>query len=265
VRVDAKNPFIDEGTELRGHEFHYSRLEAMDPALRTVLHVQRGEGLGGGRDGILVDQVLAAYTHIHALGTPEWADNLVRVAAGRKELRASQRAYREPAIHSGERRRKGKLRRQVEQLVRERRFDELDELVAEKPRTVRHLLSLSYQPDDEIREAAAQGLARATRHHPDLLQNVVRRLIWAMNEESGTNAQSAPAVLQAIAEEDAEFLLPVLPDLIRLAADEGLYRGLAKTLLIIKDSCPGKIGRSLGEALNRKVSGREPYGVGSVV
>jgi cobyrinic acid a,c-diamide synthase len=265
VRVDADNPFFEEGTELRGHEFHYSRLEAMDHRLKTVFKVHRGEGLGGGRDGILVDQVLAAYTHLHALGVPEWADGFVRIAAGRKELRASQRAYREPAIHSGQRERKGKLRRQVEQLVRERRFDDLDELVAENPRAVRHLLSLTYQLDDETREVAARGIALAIRHHPGLVQNVVRRLIWAMNEESGTNAQTAPTVLQAIAGEDAEFLLPVLPDLIRLAADEGLYRGLAKTLIIIKDSCPGKIGRSLGEALNRKVSGEEPYGVGSVI
>jgi cobyrinic acid a,c-diamide synthase len=265
VRVDADNPFFEKGTELRGHEFHYSRLEAMDPTLETVLSVRRGEGLGGGRDGIRVDRVLAAYTHLHALGSPDWATNFVRAAAGRKESRASQRLYQEPAIRSGEMERKGKLRQQVEQLVRERRLSELDILVAGQPRAVRHLLSLSYQPDQETRKFAAQGIALASRHHQGLVQNVVRRLIWAMNDESGTNAQSAPAVLQAIAEEDPELLLPVLGDIIRLAADEGLYQGLAKTLRIIKESCPGKIGRSLGEALNRKISKGELNGVGSAI
>jgi hypothetical protein len=265
VRVDGPNPFFEAGTELRGHEFHYSRPEAMDPDLDTVFSVRRGEGLGGSRDGIRVNQVLAAYTHFHALGVPGWAESLVRAAAEFKRRRVGQRAYREPLIQTGERKRKSELRRRVEQLVREQRLGELDALVAEQPRTVRYLVSLSYQPDEGIRDTAAQGVALAARYHKNLIRSVVRRLIWAMNDESGTNAQTAPAVLLAIAGEDPELLLPVLGDIIRLAGDRGLYKGLSMTLRVVKDNCPGKIGESLSRALNRRFSGGDSHGVGNVI
>jgi cobyrinic acid a,c-diamide synthase len=265
VRVDRDNPFFDTGTELCGHEFHYSRLEAMDPSLQTVFSVRRGEGLGGGRDGILASQVLAAYIHLHALGTPGWAESLVRAAAEFKNRRKGPRAYLAPEIRTGGSQQRGALRKRVEMLVHHRRLEDLEALVAAEPRAVRHLVSLSYQPDKGVREVAAQGIARAARYHRSLVQSVVRRLIWAMNDESGTNAQTAPAVLLAIAGEDPGMLLPVLPDIIRLAGDSGLYRDLSKTLRIVKDSCPGKIGESLSRALNQRFSGGEPHGVGSVV
>ncbi len=79
--IDGPNPFFDVGTRLLGHEFHYSRLSG--PAgVETVLNVERGVGLGHGRDGVRVGNVVATYTHLHALGTPEWAPGLVRAARG---------------------------------------------------------------------------------------------------------------------------------------------------------------------------------------
>ncbi len=82
ARVDADNPFLSPGTDVRGHEFHYSRLKAGGEALPTVLAVERGVGTTGGRDGLRVGRTVAAYTHLHASGTPEWAPGLVRAAAG---------------------------------------------------------------------------------------------------------------------------------------------------------------------------------------
>ncbi len=82
ARVDGENPFLSRGAELRGHEFHYSRIRVGSGAVRTVLALDRGVGVGEGRDGILVGGVVAGYTHIHALGAPEWAPALVRAARG---------------------------------------------------------------------------------------------------------------------------------------------------------------------------------------
>jgi len=50
--------------------------------VRTVLALDRGVGVGEGRDGFLVGGVVAGYTHIHALGAPEWAPAVVRAARG---------------------------------------------------------------------------------------------------------------------------------------------------------------------------------------
>jgi cobyrinic acid a,c-diamide synthase len=82
ARADRANPFIEEGTDLCGHEFHYSRLQDDGGKVATVLELQRGVGVGGGRDGIQVGNVVAAYTHLHALATPAWATGLIRAAAG---------------------------------------------------------------------------------------------------------------------------------------------------------------------------------------
>jgi len=82
ARIDGQNPFLPEGMELRGHEFHYSVIREDVSPLTTAIELVRGAGLGNGRDGIRVENVLATYTHLHALGTPEWATALVDTAAG---------------------------------------------------------------------------------------------------------------------------------------------------------------------------------------
>jgi len=82
ARVDRSNPFLPEGTELRGHEFHYSRLRSGEDPGETVFEMRRGVGIGGGRDGIHVRNVVASYTHLHALGAPEWAPGLLSAVTG---------------------------------------------------------------------------------------------------------------------------------------------------------------------------------------
>jgi cobyrinic acid a,c-diamide synthase len=53
-----------------------------DPEIETVLELERGVGVGGGRDGLRVGSAVASYTHLHALGVPQWATGLVGAAAG---------------------------------------------------------------------------------------------------------------------------------------------------------------------------------------
>jgi len=78
LSVDRTNPFFPVGTELRAHEFHYSRIAGRVPA--TSCAVLRGTGCGGGRDAVSVNRVWAGYAHVHADAVPEWADGLIRAA-----------------------------------------------------------------------------------------------------------------------------------------------------------------------------------------
>ncbi len=149
------------------------------------------------------------------------------------------------------------LRERVRGLVEQGELDAIDELVAEQPRAVRHLLALTYHADTNTRKVAARTVALASRHHPSLVQGITRRLVWAMNDESGTNALSAPAVIVEISRENPELLLPVVPDLIRLAGDEGLNEGLAEALSTIAEACPGKVGKGLQKSLNDRIRGGE--------
>jgi cobyrinic acid a,c-diamide synthase len=82
VEVDAGNPFYPVGTVLHGHEFHYSAVVSIDRPddVSTVFSMKRGKGVADLRDGLCFKNVLATYTHIHALGTPEWAAGLIAKA-----------------------------------------------------------------------------------------------------------------------------------------------------------------------------------------
>ncbi|MBI5141634.1 MAG: cobyrinate a,c-diamide synthase [Nitrospirae bacterium] len=81
VVVDFDTPFFPAGTRLHGHEFHYSSV-AQDciGSLPTTFTLERGTGVWNMRDGVVYKNVLAAYTHLHALGSPEWVDGMIRAA-----------------------------------------------------------------------------------------------------------------------------------------------------------------------------------------
>jgi cobyrinic acid a,c-diamide synthase len=84
VKVTRANPFFKRGTVLRGHEFHYSRGHGPLPAsgpLTLAFRMMRGQGIADGRDGLCYGNVLATYTHLHALGAPEWAEGMLRAAS----------------------------------------------------------------------------------------------------------------------------------------------------------------------------------------
>ncbi len=78
VEVDRPNPFFEKGVVLKGHEFHYSRvLRWNKDRAHLAFQMKRGQGFNENRDGLCIYNVLATYTHIHALGAPEWARALV--------------------------------------------------------------------------------------------------------------------------------------------------------------------------------------------
>ncbi len=87
AEIDRPNPFYPPGTLLRGHEFHYSEVTGIaEGALQySAFSMQRGKGIKDKRDGICFNNVLGTYTHIHALGSPEWASGLINCAVKYKK------------------------------------------------------------------------------------------------------------------------------------------------------------------------------------
>ncbi|MBD3233791.1 MAG: hydrogenobyrinic acid a,c-diamide synthase (glutamine-hydrolyzing) [candidate division Zixibacteria bacterium] len=78
LAVDAPNTFYQTGTRMRGHEFHYTGI--VEGSCPSAFRMKRGVGCFGERDGLIVGNVLANYTHVHALGTPEWSSGLIEAA-----------------------------------------------------------------------------------------------------------------------------------------------------------------------------------------
>ena len=70
---DMPWPLADSAQPIgTAHEFHYSRLTGLSVDVKTAYRVLRGEGIGGGRDGIVYKNLLASFVHLRAVNS-DWA------------------------------------------------------------------------------------------------------------------------------------------------------------------------------------------------
>jgi cobyrinic acid a,c-diamide synthase len=91
LEVNRPNPYFELGSQVRGHEFHYSHvLEWRGRAEDLIFRMIRGAGFDGTGDGICYKNTLATYSHIHASGTPSWAEAMVRASSLYREKRLQQ-------------------------------------------------------------------------------------------------------------------------------------------------------------------------------
>lgn len=88
--VESPNPYFKPGVQVRGHEFHYSKvLSWQGKADDLSFRMTRGIGFAGKRDGLCYKNTLATYSHVHALGTPSWAEAVVE--ASKKQAQGVRR------------------------------------------------------------------------------------------------------------------------------------------------------------------------------
>jgi cobyrinic acid a,c-diamide synthase len=79
-----------ELTEIAAHEFHYSRLENVEPGLQYAYRVLRGHGIDGEHDGIVLGNLLASYTHLRDVGGNHWTQRFVAHVAACKGARGAR-------------------------------------------------------------------------------------------------------------------------------------------------------------------------------
>ncbi|GAB5605527.1 cobyrinate a,c-diamide synthase [Sideroxyarcus sp. TK5] len=80
LQEDAEHPWPRPDApakQIKAHEFHYSSLENLPKDSRFAYHVARGYGIDGERDGIIVNNLLASYTHLRTIGSCYWATRFV--------------------------------------------------------------------------------------------------------------------------------------------------------------------------------------------
>ena len=63
--------------EFAAHEFHYSSLENMAESLTFAYEVLRGTGIDGRHDGIVINNLLACYSHMRDTRQHHWAQRFV--------------------------------------------------------------------------------------------------------------------------------------------------------------------------------------------
>ncbi len=88
LQETAAMPWAADGvTQLRGHEFHHSSLENLDAAVGFAYRVQRGHGVDGMHDGVLVHNLLASYAHLRSAAGTSWAPRFVDFVRRQREQR----------------------------------------------------------------------------------------------------------------------------------------------------------------------------------
>lgn len=79
LRETANAPWPSDGpaSEFAAHEFHYSNLENVSEPLTFAYEVLRGTGIDGQHDGIVINNLLACYSHMRDTQQHHWAQRFV--------------------------------------------------------------------------------------------------------------------------------------------------------------------------------------------
>jgi HEAT repeat protein len=111
-------------------------------------------------------------------------------------------------------------------------------IVAGEPKAVRHLVARLWDKDEQVRARAVRGLGEAAARHPWVGLETVRRLRWALNDESATNGGPALAGLGEIGRRAPQIVAPHVPALVALVTDEGLRKEVLHALAAVASAAP---------------------------
>jgi hypothetical protein len=103
------------------------------------------------------------------------------------------------------------LREQVGAFLREQDFPGLVALAGEQPGVAAMLLRFIYDPGALLHWRALEGLGRVAGAHPGQVQKVLGRLLWLLNEDSGSFGWGAAAALGEIARHQLPLVKEIIP------------------------------------------------------
>jgi hypothetical protein len=146
---------------------------------------------------------------------------------------------------------------EVKEMLQQGQDVALAELAAANPRSLRPLLGRLWDPDRTIRTRAARAIGIAAAAHPERGLEVVRRLMWALNDESATNGVYGVPALGQIGRSAPEMLADFVPALVAMVDDAGLRLELLRALCAIAESAPRRVAVHL-DRLARSVDDTQP-------
>ncbi len=83
-QFEKDTPIGEKGAFFKGHEFHYSVITDVPDGVKFAYRMDRGIGIKDGMDGMLVNNTLGTYTHLHAASYVPFARSFVEACAGYK-------------------------------------------------------------------------------------------------------------------------------------------------------------------------------------
>ena len=142
------------------------------------------------------------------------------------------------------------LKDDLQKAVEKGDVQQVEAIVSKEKKAIRYLAGMIYGLDEEKKQIASKGIAIAAKYHPKMVEKVVERIVWAMDSKSGTNATEVPEILKAIAKEQPKLLIPMVPEMARLApGDSSMHKGIQEALRLVNEACPGEVNKKMGKAL----------------
>ena len=103
------------------------------------------------------------------------------------------------------------LREQLRQLLREADYQEVLALAAADRRVGEILLQFLYDPRDLLHWRALEALGLLAGAHPRSVQKLINRLLWLLNEDSGSFGWGAAAALGEIGRHQISLVNEIIP------------------------------------------------------
>lgn len=142
-------------------------------------------------------------------------------------------------------------------LLRQGHEEAAAELAIADPRALSPLVARLWDPDAEIRRTAAGAIGRSAAADPVRGLEVIRRLMWALTDESATNGAYGIAALGEIGHRCPQMMAPFVAPLAAMIGDDGLRLDLLKAFGRIAESDPWLIRRQLGRLRTHVDESRE--------
>ncbi len=103
------------------------------------------------------------------------------------------------------------LRREIEALLRKGDLEALESLAVRESQVAGVLMQYLYDPHNPLHWRALEGLGRVAHVQPGQVQKIITRLLWLLNEDSGSFGWGAAAALGEIGRHELGVVADIIP------------------------------------------------------
>ena len=103
------------------------------------------------------------------------------------------------------------LRQEIRTLLEAGNFPELVDLAGQESPVTGLLMQFLYDPHDPLHWRALEGLGHVAHGHPAQVQKIITRLLWLLNEDSGSFGWGAAAALGEIGRHELSVVADIIP------------------------------------------------------
>ncbi len=114
----------------------------------------------------------------------------------------------------------------------------LGALASDDPLAMRFLFGRLWDPKPEMRQRAARAIGAASSVHRKVGLELVRGVMWGLNDESATNGRYAIPAFGEIGYRSPDLIAPFVAPLASLSWDDGLRLDIIQALIRIAESAP---------------------------